>query len=140
MHYEIQPLSKQLIFVRWFPQATSRSRPQSEYITEIAHLLNAATEPLYFLSDLRFGRITDVRLLQQLAKVTFHSSYGGSTAFSGSLLSELFVGVYSKFADPGEAENAFYKTLDQALGYLERIKPNITEGIDWQGIVRAMSA
>lgn len=95
---------------------------------------------MYFLSDLRLGRITNVAMLQQLAKVIDHSNYGGSTAFSESLMSELFVGVFSRFADPGDAEHAFYKTLDQALGYLERIKPGLTAEIDWEGVVKALTA
>ncbi|GAB4545998.1 MAG: hypothetical protein OHK0023_05110 [Anaerolineae bacterium] len=139
MYYEIRPLSDQLYFIRWFPTPAENRRPESQYVWEIADILRKAEQPLYFLSDLRLGRITNVSILQQLAKVINHSKYGGSTAFSESLMSELFVGVFSRFADPGEAEHAFYKTLDQALGYLERIKPGITAEINWETVVKTLT-
>jgi hypothetical protein len=54
-------------------------------------MLDSAPQPLYFLSDLRKGRIVGMRAIAELGKCTQHPKWAGSTAFTQNPISRLFV-------------------------------------------------
>lgn len=114
------------------------SHPEAEYIDDLRMRIIASPHPLYFLSDLRQGRIVDVAILQRLGSLTRHSNYGGGSAFSEDVISSMFVGVFSKFADVQKGSSVFYKTIDQALAYLEALKPGVTTTVDWQTFIATL--
>ena len=87
----------------------------------------------------RKGRIIDVGILQKLGSLTRHANYGGGSAFSEDVISSMFVGVFSKFADAKKGSSVFYKTIDEALAYLEALKPGVTASVDWQAFITSLS-
>src|SRR4051812_19331456 len=96
--YDLRPLTDELIFVKWYKTANSLTHPEADYIEDLRKRLNDSPHALYFLSDLRSGRIIDVSILQKLGALTRHTNYGGGSAFSEDVISSMFVGVFSKFA------------------------------------------
>ena len=133
--YDLRQLTDELIFVKWYKTANEFTRPESDYIDDLRKRLADAQQPLYFLSDLRTGRIIDVGILQKLGALTRHANYGGGSAFSEDVISSMFVGVFSKFADAEKGSSVFYKTIDDALAYLEALKPEVTQSVDWQTFI-----
>ncbi|MEP6985951.1 MAG: hypothetical protein ABI970_10145, partial [Chloroflexota bacterium] len=93
---------------------------------------------LYFLSDLRKGRIIDVSILQKLGSLTRHANYGGGSAFSEDVISSMFVGIFTKFADAEKGSSVFYKTISEALAYLEALKTGVTAPVDWQTFIASL--
>lgn len=140
MFYVIQTLTSELVFIKWYRMPKPGRSPASEFIAELQTQLDQAKQPLYFLSDLRGGLITDVRVLMQLGKLTQHPQYGGGVAFSHDVLSDIFVGVFTKFAGPAKGDDVLYEQLQQALDDLERRKPGIAQGIDWAAVLAQVAA
>jgi hypothetical protein len=124
-------LSAELLFIKWFKSPTVDSKSQSKFIDDMTRWLEDSPHPIYFLSDLRTGRIMDAMTIQRLGKLTYHANYGGGVAFSKDFVAGLFVGMFSKFAEPERGDSVFFETVDQALAKLESIKPGITREIDW---------
>lgn len=137
--YDLRQLSDELIFIKWYKAPNDFTRPEAEYIDDLRMRIITSTHPLYFLSDLRQGRIVDVAILQRLGSLTRHSNYGGGSAFSEDVISSMFVGVFSKFADVQKGSSVFYKTIDQALAYLEALKPGVTTTVDWQTFIESLA-
>lgn len=133
--YDLRQLSDELVFVKWYKTANTSTKPESEYIEDLRRLLKESPHPLYFLSDLRQGRIVDVGILQKLGTLTQHENYGGGAAFSEDVISSMFVGIFSKFATAEKGSSVFYKTIDDALSYLEALKPGVTQTVDWQSFI-----
>ncbi len=136
--YDLRQVTDELIFIKWYKTANAFTRPESEYIEDLRRRLKDSPHPLYFLSDLRQGRIIDVGILQKLGSLTRHVNYGGGSAFSEDVISSMFVGIFSKFADAEKGSSVFYKTIDQALSYLEALKPGVTTPVDWQTFIAGL--
>jgi hypothetical protein len=134
MFYEITELKENFLYVRWSPKETPKSQPQARYIADLRSRFDAAKQPIYVLSDLRFGKITDVHLLQQLGKLTYHPNFGGGTAFTADVSAMLYVGVFLRFAAHTKREDGLHTTLAEALAYIESLKAGLTEGIDWEKV------
>jgi len=127
----MQLLRADFLLIRWLSAPAEGYQPQTDYIGQLRAYLEAAKQPIYFLSDLRHGRITDVRILQQLGKLTYHPMFGGGTAFAGDISAEVYVGVFSHFASRPKRVDTVHASLEAALAHLEKLKVGITEGIDW---------
>ena len=136
--YDLRQVSDELIFIKWYKAANEHTRPENEYIDDLRQRIVTSPQPLYFLSDLRQGRIVDVGILQRLGSLTRHPNYGGGSAFSEDVVSSMFVGVFSKFADAEKGSSVFYKTIDQALAYLEALKPGVTTTVDWEVFINSL--
>jgi hypothetical protein len=136
--YDLRQLSDELIFVKWYKTANESTHSESEYIDDLRRRLTNSAQPLYFLSDLRTGRIIDVGILQKLGALTRHVNYGGGSAFSEDVISSMFVGVFSRFADAQKGSSVFYKTIDDALAYLEALKSDVTQTVDWQLFIASL--
>lgn len=133
--YTLKFLSDELVFVKWYKIRKETMKPEVDFTTELHHLLEQSPHPLYFISDLRLARIVDVGILQQLGKLTKHRQYGGGVAFSEDIISTIFVNLFSKFAaDPKKGESVMYKTAEEALAHLEKLKPGLTQEIDWNAV------
>jgi hypothetical protein len=130
----MQLLKADLLVIRWLSAPAEGYQPQAEYIAQFRAYLEAATQPIYILSDLRYGKITNVRILQQLGKLTYHPMFGGGTAFAGDISAEVYVGVFSHFASRPKREDVVHANLEAALAYLETLKAGVTEGIDWSSM------
>lgn len=135
MDYEIKQLSTNLIFIRWLHSPTSNSSTEKQFLADLKTLLDESEDRLYFLSDLRKGRIINVKTLQKLAQLADHPHWGGSTAFSQSPTTADFVRVFATLAKQASIQDEHQDTPEGALAYLEKIKPGITEGIDWEALL-----
>ncbi|MCA0455930.1 MAG: hypothetical protein LCI00_18280 [Chloroflexi bacterium] len=138
--YDLRQLSDELIFIKWYKTANVNTRPENEYIEDLRKRVITAPRPLYFLSDLRQGRIVDVGVLNRLGSLTRHPNYGGGSAFSEDVISSMFVGVFSKFADAEKGSSVFYKTIDQALAYLEALNPGVSSTVDWETFIASFDS
>ena len=79
--YEIEWLTDRVILITWH-KSPMDPNVTTAYIRELHEILYSVTEPIFFLSDLRKGRIQDVRALQGLAELTKHKNWGGGASFS----------------------------------------------------------
>jgi len=68
MTYQIKPVSSELIYIKWYANTDPRGKAEDTFITDLTTCLNHAPHPIYFISDVRAGRITDVSTLSQLAR------------------------------------------------------------------------
>ncbi|MBL8117829.1 MAG: hypothetical protein J0L63_05830 [Anaerolineae bacterium] len=131
MFYDLRHVTDDLIFIKWYKSASEHTRPQTDFIDDLRKRLKESPVPLYFISDLRDGRIVDVSILQKLGILAQHPNYGGGAAFSEDVLSSMFVGIFSKFANSEKGTGVFYKTMPEALAYLESLKPGLVTSVDW---------
>ncbi len=139
MFYEIRQLTKQLLYIRWVAHAQPNHHPESEYINDLRHRFDTATQPLYIVSDLRYGKITNVRILQQLGKLTFHPNFGGGTAFTENFTTTIYVSIFARFSAESKREDDVYSSLSEALAHLESLKAGVTEGVDWDMFVQNLT-
>jgi hypothetical protein len=138
MYYTLKHLTPNLIFVKWFrhPDDTENRHLDMDYVKDLRTRMDAAESPLFFLSDLRQGRIENIRIVQRLALLTNHANYGGGVAFSKRDLSaNMMVGLFSRFTENDKGERVFFETLEQALARLEEMQPGVTAAVDWKAFV-----
>ncbi|HRE49273.1 MAG TPA: hypothetical protein PLD47_16220 [Aggregatilineales bacterium] len=135
MGYEIRRLTSDLIFVRWNSIATEEEG--FHYVNELRHIMEESPHKLYFISDLRKGYIENVNVLHRLGALTKSEQFGGGTAFSHQFSASLFVGVFARLARRFSRTDQFYNTFSEAIAFLEKLKPGVTQGIDWQAILNA---
>ncbi|MBI5667333.1 MAG: hypothetical protein HZC41_04935 [Chloroflexi bacterium] len=131
MDYKITRLTDELIFIRWYRTPTVHSGSEEQFLTELERLLNESSGPLYFISDLRRGRIANVRSIQRLGALTQHKNWAGSTAFSRDPVTSLLVRSFQLFAHSAQSKNEMQSTPEEALSFIESLKPGVTEGVDW---------
>jgi hypothetical protein len=131
MHYILLNITDELLFIKWYRSPSEDTKPQEDYVDDLRARMDASEFPLYFLSDLREGRIMDVSIIQRLGRLTHHPNYGAGTAFSKDVFSSMFVGVFSRFAKPEKGESVFYDKMEDSLAYLESFKPGLAHDIDW---------
>ncbi len=60
--YRINIISNQLVYIAW--DKNPLRDEAYRFIDDLTVILDDATQPLYFLSDLRHGRIIDIRAIQ----------------------------------------------------------------------------
>lgn len=137
MYYHLQSVTPQLCFITWRNAAWNHARPQTTFVDELTKLLNAATQPLYFLSDLRQGHLMMVREVRRLAELAKHPQYGGGVAYSDRVVAEVMVESFAAFA--GQS-NLFFHRLEEALARLEQMQPGVTAGVDWQAALEKAAA
>lgn len=132
-YYIITPLTDELIYIRWHKLPVDGSRPQTEFIADLRNRLDSADRPLYFLSDLRVARITEVKTLKQLADLSQHPNCAAGVAFSESLVSSIYVGVFERFVSESAGDDSTcYSSLEEAVAHLEALKPGLTQRVDWR--------
>ena len=137
LDYEITQLSDELIFIRWYATPRLGSPSERQFLADLRALLDNTQQPIYFVSDLRNGRIINLSTIQKLGKLFNHTNWGGSTAFSSDPITSMMVGMFSRFAHREKPEDEIWNTPEEALAYLETIKPGLTEGIDWAALLGA---
>jgi hypothetical protein len=139
MYYTLLNITDELLFIKWYRSPSAATKPQEEYVDDLRARLEASEFPLYFLSDLREGRIMDVTIIQRLGRLTHHDNYGAGAAFSKDVFSSVFVGVFSRFAKQEKGEGVFFEKMEDALAYLESFKPGVTRDIDWGAALADLS-
>jgi hypothetical protein len=135
VNYSILKLSAELFYIRWLSSAKENTHPEKEFIPELSSLLDKSPHPVYFISDLRKGRIMTVNVLNQLATLSHHKNWAGSTAFSSDPIASIFVGTFSKLAKQKSEHREIYTTPEESLAYLESLKAGLTQDIDWNSVL-----
>lgn len=138
--YEIRKLTDELVLITWFRSPVPNSQDEHNYIEELRSMLDTSENELYFISDLRLGRIMGAKTLQRLGDLSHHANWAGSTAFSQNPVTSLFVRNFAVSGRNVDMKDELKKTLDEALNYLETLKPGITRSIDWDSIISGRSA
>jgi hypothetical protein len=138
MAYKFINLSDELILIRWNRAPTKEEGAQ--YITEFTDLLDKAPHKLYVISDLRRGHISDARTIQGLSRLASHKNLGAGTAFASGMadqsLKGIFVGLFVSLSGDRSRVGQIAGSLDEALEYLEKAKPGVTENIDWEEVLK----
>ena len=135
MDYEITKLTDELVFIRWLRTPGRDSKIEDQYLNDLRGILDESPVPMYFLSDLRQGRIADVRAIQKLGQLTKHKHWAGSTAFSSDPITALLVRSFRSFATKVNSRNEMQDTPEAALSFLETLKPSVTENVDWDVVI-----
>ena len=137
MVYNIRAMNKQLFFISW--KYTPNSKEAGDFVKDIEKLLDAAADLIYFISDLRRGRIIDTRIIQQLSALSEHPNWGGSSAFTQDAISKIFVSNFRRMIIKGQEKNSMFDRPEQALTFLESIEPGLTKDIPWNDLDLAQS-
>ena len=125
------------MLVRWYRSPEMGAESETAYLTEVTAILNEATEPVFFMSDLRRGSIGNARILKELGKLASHKWLGGSTAFANDPVTELMINVFSQFAKRVrfQTNNETWDTPEEAIAYLETLSPGLTQDIEWDTVI-----
>lgn len=134
MDYKTKKLASNLIFIKWYRTPPLNSPVVDQFTRELELILEKADQPVYFISDLRKGRIIDMRAIRRLGDLTRHKNWGGSTAFSKEPISAIFVRSFQKFSGQITSRDTMHTTPEEAFGFLEALKPGITQDLDWSDI------
>lgn len=133
MAYTCQYLSPNLILVTW--HAYPSEDDERRFLSEHRQQLDAAESPLYYISDLRQGRIISADTLEQMSDLAKHPNYGGGTAFSNDPISRIMVSSFRRMSLEATTKTEFFDTIEEALGFLESLKVGITQNIDWHWVL-----
>lgn len=131
--YEILQLKPNFYLVRWLQSPKIGAASETGFLETLRRMLDEAPEPLYLISDLRFGRISNALILRELGKLTQHPKFAGSTAFTKDPVTNLMVAVFKQYAQRvqnGESHET-WETPEEAIAYLTRLAPGLTEDVDW---------
>lgn len=126
-------LSSKLVLITWLK--TPDNQAEEAYLHQLGEILDQAEHPLYFISDIRKGRIIGMRAIQRLSAFTSHKNWAGSTAFSSDPITALLVRSFRSFATKVNSRNEMQTTPETALSFLETLKPAITEDVDWDTVI-----
>ncbi len=133
MDYEIHKVKPDLIFIRWHRAPSRQSESQQVFLADLKTLLDQATEPIYFLSDLRHGVITNIETLRRLGELTTHHNWGGGVSYGTKFSTDMYVDTFEGLSLRKTGDHMAY-TLEDALAYLESLKAGLTEGVDWDSL------
>ncbi|MBL8131913.1 MAG: hypothetical protein JNL42_08650 [Anaerolineae bacterium] len=132
--YTFSRLNDHLVMISW--QRSPRSDEAKQYITDLTRLLDDSPEPLFFISDMRKGRIMEMSIIKQLSELARHPHWAGSTAFTETSLSRMFGEDYRRMVVADKVDrNQIFREPEQALAYLETLCPGLTAGVDWEALL-----
>ena len=127
--YTFTHINDRLILISWL-RSPSFSQ-EVDFIRELRQLLDDASTPLYFISDVRNGRMISAQAISQLVNLTNHENWGGSTAFSDNSLSNIFVSQFYRSLGTVKDANSTFQYAEEAIAYLQTIAPDITNDVNW---------
>jgi hypothetical protein len=129
MPYRFVPLNDRLILIAW--SRTPNNTEATQYIRDLTTRLDQAAQPLYFISDMRRGRIIDIHIIRRLSNLSRHANWAGSTAFTQNPISQIFGDTYQKMVAHKVESNLIFDEPAQAIAYLETLCPGLTADINW---------
>ena len=110
------------------------------YIAELKQIFDTNEAGVFVMSDLRNGRIVDMRVIQQLSRLSQHKNCLGSVAFTKNPISKIFASDYRRFIPNEQELHTLVDTPEEAIAFLEGLKPALTQGIDWQKLLLKKSS
>jgi len=132
--YTIYRLKDNLLYILWSRTPTITEAQQ--YVAKLQRILDAQQETdLYFMSDLRRGRIIDIRVIQMLSRLSQHERWGGSVAFTTDPVSRSFVNIFQNMITEHKERNMMFTEFEMAYSFLEQLEPGITQDIDWTALL-----
>lgn len=131
--YQIIPLSGTLVLIRW--QRSPDAMESFEFVKALQAFLEATEQPQYLISDLRKGHITNASVLKRLGQLSTHERWADSVAFGGGFAPRVYVGLFDQMRPNRTAAPEIWPNASDALAYLEKQKPGITAGIDWEKVL-----
>ncbi|MEO1664800.1 MAG: hypothetical protein AAFU54_09190 [Chloroflexota bacterium] len=131
--YTIQQITPELVFIRWHGTPHKDHVANHNWVEDIHRLLEQASVPQYFFSDVRKGYATSIQAINRLAKVIQHNNYGGGVALGHNLASRTYVSLTERIAD--RDESIYYHRLRDALDALDELKPGISKTVDWNRLL-----
>lgn len=135
MDYKLIKISDDLVFIKWYRTPLVGADSEQQFLNDIELHLNQADRPIYFISDLRAGRIVNIDVLRRMAGLATHPNWGGGTSFSDNPLTSIFADVFARFAKRANRQDQIWYSPKEAIKFLETLKPGITEGIDWDRLL-----
>lgn len=135
--YRIHHLKPNLVLIQWLHTPPDRSPEIKSWLDELRTIVYHAEAPVYFISDLRAGRVTDVNALFELSILSKHNNWAAGVSFSQSISSEVYVGLFARFS---KREQPLADSLEAALRMLEEQHPGLTADIQWATVLPADSA
>ncbi len=129
MAYEFHYLSPELVLITWARYPTLGE--ENQFLQEHTEQLENAEHPLYFISDLRQGRVITLGTINKMSQLAKYPNYGGGTAFSEDPISRIMVKSFRTLSREASEKTAMFDTVEEALVFLESLKPDITKDIDW---------
>jgi hypothetical protein len=136
MEYKISKLSEQVYFIQWLSTPKANSESEISFYNEIKGIVEKAAQPIYFITDLRRGRIANIELLRRIgATVARHPNWGGGVSFSNNPLTTMYAEAFHRFAKFAKREDGIYATPEEAILFLESLKEGLTKDIAWDKII-----
>lgn len=129
--YEKMMLSERVILFRWHAVIHQPCAETKQWEKDIQVFMDSATEPVYFVSDLRLGHVADVGILRELGKYTSHPNWGGGCSLGKELSTKIYVQTYERLS-PAKQGGVVKTSVPEIAAYLESLEAGITEGIDWK--------
>lgn len=137
--YTFTRLNQHLVLITWL--RSPRSDEAVQYITDLTRLLDDSPDPVYFISDMRKGRIMEMNIIRRLSELAQHSHWAGSTAFTETSLSRMFGENYRRMVVADKVErNKIFREPEQAVAYLETLCPGLAAEVDWDAVLTSAAA
>lgn len=127
--YRIQILKPNVVLIQWFTTPPHHAPVLQEWLAELWNIVNTATEPICFVSDLRNGCVTDIHALKELAAIAQHPKCALGVGFSQSISSEVYANLFARIS---KENNPITDSPEAALRVLEDYQPGISADIDWR--------
>ncbi len=125
-------LSSKLVLITWLK--TPDNQAEEAYLHQLGEMLDQAEHPLYFISDIRKGRIIGIRAIQKLSAFTSHKSWAGSTAFSKDPVSRIMLNSFKALSAKSNSRNEMHTTPEEAINFIETLETGVTQDIDWDAV------
>lgn len=140
MSYKILLLYPCLYYVKWFNIPKPNDPLMKQYFFELNAILDSEEEPVFFLSDLREGHITNAHLLIQLVKVLDHKNYGGGCSFGDSAMVQADVSMFNYMQQMSRGNNRqqaneVFASPQEAIAHVEQRFPDIRSSVDWDEVI-----
>lgn len=133
--YTIQCLKPTLYLITWH-RTSNGLGTDNAYLDALKDILQQAEAPVYFISDLRHGRLVNMGSIKRLGKLTEHPMWGGSTAFTNNPVSRLHVSNFQRYTGNNLDHNPLLETPEEAIGFLESLQAGLTTDMDWESIIK----
>jgi len=130
--FEILTLSAELILIRWLQMPDESDA--IAYIRQLEDVIENAAGKVYFVSDLRRGHVENVHVIRRIGKLAGHANWGGGPALVESGRAQVYVGLFQRFSHTDTIDYIF-QSIPDVLAELERLKPGITVGHDWDTLL-----
>lgn len=127
--YEFVVIKPQLYLIKWI--RTPHYREELTFVAELGDLLKNSEIPLYFISDVRNGRLISSQAISQLVALTKHDNWAGSTAFSDNSISNIFVSQFQKSLGSIKDKNSMFNYAEEAVAFIQALAPDLTDDIEW---------